>query len=287
MGVANELGKDGGSGRGAVSQARSFSSVGLRSADAQLAPALELSAVTKRFGALTAVERLSFSVSAGEFLAIVGPSGSGKSTLLGMIAGLDMPSEGSISLLGKRVSGPNVNVGYMLQKDLLLPWRTIRKNVEFGLEARPVKAAQRKARALEELKRCRLEGFADHYPRQLSGGMRQRAALARTLTIDPELILLDEPFSALDAQTKLILQKSFAGTISECGVTTVLITHDLEAVAMADRILVLSERPGRLLEDIVVDIPDRSDPLARRLHPRANDYVKHLFDLMKLDERMA
>jgi NitT/TauT family transport system ATP-binding protein len=116
--------------------------------------------------------------------------------------------------------------------------------------------------------------------------MRQRAALARTLTIDPQLILLDEPFSALDAQTKLILQKSFAGTIAECGITTILITHDLmEAVAMADRILVLSERPGRVLEDIAVDIPDRSDPLARRLDPRANAYVKHLFDLMRLDER--
>lgn len=282
MTAVSNLGKTDEVRPGVVSGARLPS----RLAPAQALPVLELSAVTKRFGALTAVERLSFTVSAGEFVAVVGPSGSGKSTLLGMIAGLDMPSEGSVTLLGKPVTGPNINVGYMLQKDLLLPWRTIRKNVEFGLEARPVKASQRKARALEELKRCRLEAFADHYPRQLSGGMRQRAALARTLTIDPELILLDEPFSALDAQTKLILQKSFAGTIAECGVTTILITHDLaEAVAMADRILVLSERPGRLLEDIAVDIPGRSDPLARRLDPRANTYVKHLFELMKLDER--
>jgi NitT/TauT family transport system ATP-binding protein len=249
---------------------------------------LELAGVSKRFGDVSAVEGLSFSVSPGEFVAIVGPSGSGKSTLLSMIAGLDLPSEGLVRLRGRVVDGPNVNVGFMLQKDLLLPWRTIQANVEFGLEARPVKAAQRRERALEELTRCRLEAFAAHYPRQLSGGMRQRAALARTLAIDPDVILLDEPFSALDAQTKLILQKSFAGTIADCGITTVLITHDLaEAVAMSDRIIVLSESPGRIVEEIEVDLPQRSDPMARRLHLRANDYVKHLFELMKLDQRVA
>jgi NitT/TauT family transport system ATP-binding protein len=249
---------------------------------------LELSAVGKHYDGLVALEGLSFAVSRAEFIAVVGPSGSGKSTLLSLIAGLDRPSSGSVRLDGQIVDRPNPRVGYMLQKDLLLPWRTIRKNVEFGLEARPVKAAERRERALAELRRCRLEAFADHYPRQLSGGMRQRAALARTLTIDPELILLDEPFSALDAQTKLILQKSFAETIAASGITTVLITHDLaEAVAMSDRIIVLSERPGRMLEEIAVDLPDRANPLARRLHPRANDYVRHLFELMKLDERVG
>lgn len=249
---------------------------------------LELSGVTKRFGEMAAVEKLSFSVSSGEFIAVVGPSGSGKSTVLNMIAGLDAPTEGSVRLRGKIVDGPNINVGFMLQKDLLLPWRTIRANVEFGLEARGVKSDARRERALKELARCRLEGFADHYPRQLSGGMRQRAALARTLAIDPDVILLDEPFSSLDAQTKLILQKSFAQTIADSSITTVLITHDLaEAVAMSDRIIVLSERPGRIVEEIMVDLPQRSDPLARRLHPSANDYVRQLFALLKLDERIA
>jgi NitT/TauT family transport system ATP-binding protein len=249
---------------------------------------VELAAVTRRFGTMTAVRDLSFSVAAGEFVAVVGPSGSGKSTLLNMIAGLDAPTEGSVRLRGKVVDGPNVNVGFMLQKDLLLPWRTIRANVEFGLEARPVRPAERRDRALKELSRCRLEGFADHYPRQLSGGMRQRAALARTLAIDPDVVLLDEPFSALDAQTRLILQKSFAETIAACGITTLLITHDLaEAVAMSDRIIVLSESPGHIVEEIHVDLPQRSDPLARRVHPRANDFVKRLFDLLKLDERIA
>lgn len=252
------------------------------------APLLELCAISKRFGSLVAVESLSVSVQPGEFIAVVGPSGSGKSTLLNMISGLDQPSSGEVRLQGRPVQGPNPNVGFMLQKDLLLPWRSIVKNVEFGLEARPVPRAQRREKAMEELRRCHLEAFADYYPRQLSGGMRQRAALARTLAISPELILLDEPFSALDAQTKLLLQNSFAETISSSGITTVLITHDLtEAVVMADRVLVLSERPGRVLEDIVLDLPPRAAPQERRVDRRINDYLKHLFALLKLNERAA
>jgi len=256
--------------------------------DTAAAPALAFERVTKRFGDLTAIQDISFAVRPGEFVAIVGPSGSGKSTLLNLIAGLDRPSEGLVALGGRPVEGPSPHVGFMLQKDLLLPWRTILGNVEFGLEARPVGAMERRARARAELARCRLADFADHYPRQLSGGMRQRAALARTLAIGPDLILLDEPFSSLDAQTKLILQNSFAATIAEAGITTLLITHDLgEAVAMADRIVVLSERPGRIVETIALDLPDRGDMLARRMHARASEYVMRLFTLLRLDERLA
>ena len=252
------------------------------------APLLAFEGVSKRFGALTAIERLDFEVARGEFVAIVGPSGAGKTTVLNLIAGLDQPSGGEVRLHGRTVTGPDPSVGFMLQKDLLLPWRTVIANVEFGLEARHVPAAERRTRALAELERCRLADFAEHLPRQLSGGMRQRAALARTLAIDPDLILLDEPFSALDAQTKLILQRSFARTIQETGITTVLITHDLqEAVCMSDRVVVLSERPGRVLETLDLDLPDRTDPLARRVHPRANEAVAHLFALLKLDERSA
>lgn len=251
-------------------------------------PALAFERVTKRFGDLTAIQDISFAVRPGEFVAIVGPSGSGKSTLLNLVAGLDRPSEGLVALGGRPVEGSSPHVGFMLQKDLLLPWRTILGNVEFGLEARPVGTAERRARARAELARCRLADFADHYPRQLSGGMRQRAALARTLAIGPDLILLDEPFSSLDAQTKLILQNSFAATIAEAGITTLLITHDLsEAVAMADRIVVLSERPGRIVETIALDLPDRTDMLARRMHARTSEYVMHLFTLLRLDERLA
>jgi len=255
---------------------------------------LDVIGVTKRFTApdgvspLTAIERVSLAVRAGEFVAVVGPSGCGKSTILNLVAGLDRPSEGRILLNQVPVEGPNPTVGFMLQKDLLLPWRTIVHNVEFGLEARSLSRAERRERALRELRRCRLQDFAASYPYQLSGGMRQRAALARTLAIEPAIVLLDEPFSALDAQTKLILQKSFAGTIAASGITTLLITHDLmEAVIMSDRILVMSERPGRIIEEIPVDLPDRDNPMARISAPRAREYVDHLLASLHLQEKAA
>jgi NitT/TauT family transport system ATP-binding protein len=257
------------------------------------ASVLELIGVSKRFTApggiaLTAIEQVTMNVRAGEFVAVVGPSGCGKSTILNLVSGLDRPSEGRIILNGEAVTGPNPAVGFMLQKDLLLPWRTIVSNVEFGLEARSLSAAQRRDRALRELKRCRLADFANSYPYQLSGGMRQRAALARTLAIEPAIVLLDEPFSALDAQTKMILQKSFAQTIVSSGITTVLITHDLlEAATMADRILVMSERPGRIVDEIMVDVPDRGNPMARMHHPRVKQYVDHLMAALHLEEKAA
>jgi NitT/TauT family transport system ATP-binding protein len=257
-------------------------------------PALQLDGVTRLFPArtaatavFTAIENLTFTVHPGEFVSVVGPSGCGKSTILNLVAGLDSPTEGTVRLRGEPVAGPSEHVGFMLQKDLLLPWRTIVHNVEFGLEARPIPAAERRERALRELKRCRLSEFADRYPHQLSGGQRQRAALARTLAIEPELVLLDEPFSALDAQTKLVLQRSFAQTIAGSGVTTLLITHDLsEAVAMSDRILVMSERPGRIVEEIEVGLPDRDNPIARQSMQRAREIMAHLFDALHLDERV-
>ena len=258
------------------------------------ASVLDLIGVTKRFVApnggswLTAIERVSMSVRDGEFVAVVGPSGCGKSTILNLVAGLDKPSDGRILLNQVPVEGPNPNVGFMLQKDLLLPWRTIVHNVEFGLEARAISRADRRERALRELKRCRLSDFADSYPYQLSGGMRQRAALARTLAIDPAIVLLDEPFTALDAQTKLILQRSFAQTIAASSITTLLITHDLmEAVIMSDRILVMSERPGQIVEEIRLDLPDRDNPLARISSPRAREYVDHLLSSLHLAEKAA
>jgi NitT/TauT family transport system ATP-binding protein len=255
---------------------------------------LQLQGVARRFGGrsgrqppLTAVFDISFKVDQGEFVSIVGPSGCGKSTLLNLVAGLDEPNEGVVWLHGARVSGPNPNVGFMLQKDLLLPWRTVIHNVEFGLEARKMNRAERRERAMCELKRCRLGDLADRYPYQISGGQRQRAALARTLAIDPMVVLLDEPFSALDAQTKLALQSSFARTIADCGLTTLLITHDLsEAVAMSDRILVMSDRPGRIVEEININLPDRDNPMTRMATQRAGEIVTHLFHALHLDNRL-
>ncbi|HVB90202.1 MAG TPA: ABC transporter ATP-binding protein [Beijerinckiaceae bacterium] len=257
-------------------------------------PALKFEGVTRRFpsasaadGVFVAVDSLTFSVEEGEFVSIVGPSGCGKSTILNLAAGLDAPSAGAIAHRGEPIRGASSHVGFMLQKDLLLPWRTIVHNVEFGLETRPMTAQQRRDRALRELRRCRLAELAERYPYQLSGGQRQRAALARTLAIDPEVVLLDEPFSALDAQTKLVLQQSFAETIAASGLTTLLITHDLsEAVAMSDRILVMSERPGRIVEEIKVDLPNRGDPMARQALQPAREIMAHLFNALHLDERV-
>ena len=255
------------------------------------ASALEFQGVSRAFPGMAgstvlAIRDVTFQVRPQEFVSVVGPSGCGKSTILNLTAGLDQPSAGSVRVSGTPVTGPNSHVGFMLQKDLLLPWRSIIRNVEFGLEARDVSRKERRERALAELSRCKLTDFAHHYPYQLSGGMRQRAALARTLAIRPDIVLLDEPFSALDAQTKMLLQKSFGETISASGVTTLLITHDLaEAVAMSDRILVMSERPGRIIEEIAVDLPDRNNPIARRAHPRAGQFIARLFELLRLDQR--
>ncbi len=254
------------------------------------APAIEFIGVEKRFAArnksaeVLAARDVNISIRQGEVVSIIGPSGCGKSTLLNMGAGLAKPSAGTVKVGGEVVSGPNAHVAFMLQKDLLMPWRTIAQNVEFGLELRNVKAAQRREISERLLVQCHLKGFGNHYPNQLSGGMRQRAAMARTLAVDPLVLLMDEPFSALDAQTKMILQQDLARTVQAEGKTVLFITHDLaEAVALSDRILVMSERPGTIIEEIPVDIPDRANPMQRRKHHSLGEYVSHLMELLKLD----
>ncbi|MGH7087822.1 MAG: ABC transporter ATP-binding protein, partial [Stellaceae bacterium] len=159
------------------------------------------------------------------------------------------------------------------------------ENVEFGLEIQGAPAAERGARSARLLSVCRIADFAQNYPYQLSGGMRQRAALARTLAVDPTVLLLDEPFSALDAQTKMVLQQDLARTIKETGKTALLITHDLvEAVALSDRVLVMSERPGRIVEELIIDIPDRDNCMKRREHPAIGHYVPRLMSLLNVRE---
>lgn len=255
-----------------------------------LPPAIEFTGVEKRFAArnksaeVLAARDVNILIRQGEVVSIIGPSGCGKSTLLNMGAGLSKPSAGTVKVGGEVVSGPNAHVAFMLQKDLLMPWRTIAQNVEFGLELRKVKAAQRREISERLLVQCHLKGFGNHYPNQLSGGMRQRAAMARTLAVDPLVLLMDEPFSALDAQTKMILQQDLAQTVHAEGKTVVFITHDLaEAVALSDRILIMSERPGTIIEEIKVDIADRHNPMQRRKHPSVGNYVSCLMELLKLD----
>ena len=236
---------------------------------------------------LTAVKNVSLTIGDCEVVSLIGPSGCGKSTLLNMGSGLYQPSMGEVFVDGEIVDKPNAHVGFMLQKDLLLPWRTIRRNVEIGLEILKVPPKVRKERALDLLNTCRLSGFEDNYPHQLSGGMRQRASLARTLAVDPKVLLLDEPFSALDAQTKMILQQDLAETLAAEKKTALFITHDLsESATLSDRILVMSPRPGTIIEEINVDLPERANPMARR-HDFANkvgEYVTQLMELLHVDE---
>ena len=256
---------------------------------------LEFRNVTKRFAAqrkgdppIVAVTELSLAVAEGEVVSIIGPSGCGKSTLLNMGSGLDPANDGEVYVDGELVTKPNEHVAFMLQKDLLLPWRSIRKNVELGLEIRGLPARQRRDIAVNLLTKCRLPQFIDHYPHQLSGGMRQRAALARTLAVDPAVLLLDEPFSALDAQTKMVLQADLARTLGETGKTALFVTHDLvEAIALSDRVLVMSQRPGRIIEELTIDLPDRAHPMERRKSVKVGPYVAHLMDLLHIDEEAA
>jgi NitT/TauT family transport system ATP-binding protein len=232
---------------------------------------------------LTAVRDVSLAVGDGEVVSLIGPSGCGKSTLLNIGSGLYTPSEGEAFVDGERVDGPNAHVAFMLQKDLLLPWRTVLENVMFGVEIQGLPAPERKRRAQALLENFSLAEFAGHYPHQLSGGMRQRAALARTLAVDPSVLLLDEPFSAVDAQTRMVLQRELAQTLKRAHKTALLITHDLlEAVTLSDRVLVMSRRPGRIIDEIRVDLPRREDPIARRKESKVNDYVGRLMDRLDI-----
>jgi NitT/TauT family transport system ATP-binding protein len=250
---------------------------------------LEYRNVTMRFketagsGVLTAVRGVSFSVHDGEVVSLIGPSGCGKSTLLNIGSGLTAPSEGEAFVDGEHVEGPNAQVAFMLQKDLLLPWRTVAENVMFGVEIQGVPLPERKRRAQALLANFNLAEFSGHYPHQLSGGMRQRVALARTLAVDPHVLLLDEPFSAVDAQTRMVLQRDLALTLKRAGKTALLITHDLaEAVTLSDRVLVMSKRPGTIIDEIAIDLPQRDNPIARRHDPKANDYVAWLMDRLDI-----
>src|SRR6266850_321436 len=209
-------------------------------------PRLEFRDVSKRFAnprqgaVVVAVEGVTLAIADGEVVSLIGPSGCGKSTLLNMGAGLDPVSSGQVHVDAELVTRPNRHVAFMLQKDLLLPWRTIVENVELGQEIQGVTGRERRRRALDLLAKCRLSDFVDHYPHQLSGGMRQRAALARTLAVDPSVLLMDEPFSALDAQTKMVLQQDLGRTLADTGKTALFITHD-----PADAVAFTVSRPVR------------------------------------------
>ncbi|MFH5184634.1 ABC transporter ATP-binding protein [Paenibacillus sp. TAB 01] len=204
-------------------------------------------------GAFLALEHIRLNVRQGEFLSLIGPSGCGKTTLLSLISGLLTPSAGTVRVSGEEIKQPSSKVGYMLQQDYLFPWLTIYDNASIGLELMAKRNEASRKLVLELLEDMGLGDVADQYPHQLSGGMRQRVALVRTLAVEPDILLLDEPFSALDYQTKLQLEDLVSITLKSRGKTAILVTHDItEAIAMSDRIVVLQPHPGRILTTVEV-----------------------------------
>lgn len=217
---------------------------------------------------------ISFSLNEGEFVSIVGPSGCGKSTLLSIISGLIKPESGSIKLYGKELKESTTNIGYMLQRDHLFEWRTIYNNVILGLEIQHMLTATAKKKANDLLDLYGLDHFANSRPSELSGGMRQRAALIRTLVLEPDILLLDEPFSALDYQTRLTVGDDIGQIIKKERKTAILVTHDLsEAISLGDRVIILSGRPASICQTIPLKFASGDDtPLGRRNAPEFKTY---------------
>jgi NitT/TauT family transport system ATP-binding protein len=209
----------------------------------------------------TAVSNVTLTVGAGEFVSVVGPTGCGKSTLLNVAAGLLAPSTGTVKVFGETLNGINARAGYMFQTESLMPWRTALGNVMAGLSFRGVAEAEAKAQAEEWLRRVGLGGFGDRYPHQMSGGMRKRASLAQTLVLDPDIILMDEPFSALDIQTRQLMENEVLDLWAAKKKAVLFITHDLdEAIAMSDRVIILSAGPAsHPIGEFIIDIPRPRD----------------------------
>ncbi|WP_329008092.1 ABC transporter ATP-binding protein [Micromonospora rifamycinica] len=209
-------------------------------------------------GAVTALDQLTLAVRPGEFLVVVGPSGCGKSTLLDLLGGLSRPTSGRVLVDGRPVTGPGLDRGIVFQQYALLPWRTAAGNVAFGLEAKGVPRAERADLVAQHLELVGLSGFAAHYPHELSGGMKQRVAIARSLAYDPDILLMDEPFAALDAQTRDALQDELVRIWQATGKTVVFITHGIdEAVYLGRRVAVMTSRPGRIKQVVDIDLGDR------------------------------
>jgi NitT/TauT family transport system ATP-binding protein len=257
----------------------------------QAPPKVELRHVDLCYFALTgetaALSDISLSVAPGEFVAIIGQSGCGKSTLLSLISGILQPTGGDVLIDGKPVAGPSRKVGYMLQQDYLFEWRTILDNAVLGAEIQGADMRTARERATQLLTRYGLGAFLHHLPRQLSGGMRQRVALARTLTTEPDVVLLDEPFSALDSQTRLALADEVTEILRRERKTAILVTHDIgEAISMAERVIVLSRRPGRVKSNHAIGFASagaaRPAPLAARNAPEFNAYFNALWQELEV-----
>lgn len=235
---------------------------------------LELNDVTVSFQSpdgsrMTALRDMSLSVEQGELVALVGPSGCGKSTALNVLAGQVRPASGQVRLAGEPVKGVSPSVGYISQADTLLPWRTVLDNVALAMELRGVEKRERREAARELMARMGLSGFEDNYPRELSGGMKKRAAIARVLAVDPAILMMDEPFGPLDALTKEKLQDEILALWESTGCTILYVTHDLtEAITLADRVVLMSARPGRVVREYPIDLPRPRRVMDVKFSPR-------------------
>jgi NitT/TauT family transport system ATP-binding protein len=242
-----------------------------------MARKLEIADLSKHFGDLEALRGITMAVERGEFISVVGPSGCGKTTFLRMVAGLESATSGTILLDGKPLAGPGSNRGFVFQNDSLLPWRTVLSNALIGPEVAGTVGETERKRTLDLLKLVGLGGFEEYYPRQLSGGMRQRVNLARALAIDPDVLLMDEPFAALDAQTREIMQTELLRIWEQGRKTVLFVTHQIdEAVFLSDRVLVFARRPGRLQESVEI-----------KRKPEFIAYVDHIWKLIEDDVRAS
>ena len=254
------------------------------------APALSFDSITCTFVArddrsrrYTAVADTSLDIAPGEFVSVVGPTGCGKSTLLNVAAGLLAPSSGTVKVFGEALNGINARAGYMFQAEALMPWRNAIDNVTAGLEFRGVQPEEAKARGHEWLKRVGLGGFGDRYPHQLSGGMRKRVAMAQTLILDPDIILMDEPFSALDIQTRQLMENELLELWAAKRRAVLFITHDLdEAIALSDRVVVLAAGPGtHPIGEFRIDLPRPRDVAEIRSHSRFTELHAQIWDVLR------
>ncbi len=251
---------------------------------------LEVKNISKKYqnkeGEVQAIKDINFRVKEGEFVSIIGPSGCGKSTLLSIIAGLEEKTTGEIYIEGEKIEGISPKIGYMLQRDCLLEWRSILSNTMFGLEIKGKKDKESKEYVESLLKKYNLYEFKDKYPSELSGGMRQRVALIRTLAVKPKILLLDEAFSALDYQTRIMVTNDIYSILRKENITALIVTHDIsEAISMSDRVLVLTKRPGTIKDIHKIDFEmENRNPINCRESPKFSKYFNTLWKELGVDE---
>jgi NitT/TauT family transport system ATP-binding protein len=254
---------------------------------------LELRSLTKRFadpgGAeRTVVEDFDLHVPPGEFCALIGPTGCGKSTVLSMVAGLERPSSGTIFADGAPLTGTDPRTGFVFQHDAVFPWKTVLGNIAAGPRFRGAGKHEANDQALDWIRRVGLAGFENHYPHQLSGGMRKRVALAQTFVNLPQILLMDEPFSGLDAQTRQIMAGELLGLWETLGASVLFVTHDLEeAIALADRVVVLTARPATVKQEFIVDLPRPRSPREVRFHPRFVELHEQIWSVLSDEVQVA